>query len=73
MGNVKGKRRDPTDPEAELTRKRGQHRQERELVMELLYRYSGLKKRMSGERFGVLDERLVSRDRRMIRERKDRD
>jgi hypothetical protein len=29
--------------EAELTRKRGRHRRERALVMELLHRYSGLK------------------------------
>lgn len=53
--------------EAELTKKRGQHRQERALVMELLHRYSGLKQRMIGERFGGLDEGLVSRDRRAIR------
>jgi hypothetical protein len=39
--------------EAELTRKRGRHRQERALVMELLHRYSGLKQRMIAERFGV--------------------
>jgi hypothetical protein len=38
--------------EAELARKRGQHRQERALVMELLYRYNGLKQRMISERFG---------------------
>ena len=55
--------------EAELTKKRGQHRQERALVMELLHRYSGLKQRMIGERFGGLDEGLVSRDRRAIREK----
>jgi hypothetical protein len=42
--------------EADLTRKRGQHRQERALVMELLHRYSGLKQRIIGERFGGLDE-----------------
>ena len=48
--------------EADLTRKRGRHRQERALVMELLHRYSGLKQRMIGERFGGLDEGLVSRD-----------
>jgi len=55
--------------EADLTKKRGQHRQERALVMELLHRYSGLKQRMIGERFGGLDEGLVSRDRRAIREK----
>jgi putative transposase len=55
--------------ETELTRKRGQHRQERAVVMELLHRYSGLKQRMIGERFGGLDEGLVSRDRRAIREK----
>jgi hypothetical protein len=55
--------------EAELTRKRGRHRQERAMVMELLHRYSGLKQRMIGERFGGLDEGLVSRDRRAIREK----
>jgi hypothetical protein len=38
--------------EADLTRKRGQHRQERALVMELLHRYSGLKQRRIGARFG---------------------
>jgi chromosomal replication initiation ATPase DnaA len=55
--------------EADLTRKRGQHRQERALVMELLHRYSGLKQRIIGERFCGLDEGLVSRDRRTIREK----
>ena len=40
--------------EAQLTKKRGQHRQERALVMELLHRYSGLKQRTIGERFGGL-------------------
>ena len=54
--------------EAELTKKRGEHRQERALVMELLHRYSGLKQRMIGERFGV-HEGLVSRDRKAIREK----
>jgi hypothetical protein len=57
--------------EAELTRKRGRHRQERALVMELLHRYSGLKQRMIGARFGGLNEGLVSRDRRAIREKID--
>jgi hypothetical protein len=37
--------------------------------MELLHRYSGLKQRMITERFGGLDEGLVSRDRRAIREK----
>ncbi len=55
--------------EAELTKKRGRHRQERALVMELLHRHSGLKQRTIGERFGALDEGLVSRDRRAIREK----
>jgi len=55
--------------ETDLTRKRGQHRQERAVVMELLHRYSGLKQRMIGERFGGLDEGLVSRDRRAIRQK----
>ena len=55
--------------EGDLTRKRGRHRQERALVMELLHRYSGLKQRMIGERCGSLDEGLVSRDRRAIREK----
>ena len=55
--------------EADLIRKRGRHRQERALVMELLHRYSGLKQRMIGERFGGLDEGLVSRDCRAIREK----
>jgi chromosomal replication initiation ATPase DnaA len=53
--------------EAELTKKRGQHRQQRAVVMELLRRYSGLKQRMIGKRLGGLDEGLVSRDRRAIR------
>jgi chromosomal replication initiation ATPase DnaA len=38
-------------------------------VMELLHRYGGLKQRMIGERFGGLDEGLVSRDHRAIREK----
>jgi len=54
---------------ADLIRKRGRHRQERALVMELLHRHSGLKQRMIGERLGGLDEGLVSRDRRAIREK----
>lgn len=57
--------------ESELTRKRGPHRQQRALVMELLHRYSGLKQRTIAERFGGLDEGLVSRDRRAIREKID--
>ena len=55
--------------ESELTRKRGRHRQERALAMELLHRYSGLKQRMIAERFGGLDEGLVSHDRRAIRKK----
>jgi chromosomal replication initiation ATPase DnaA len=55
--------------EADLTRKRGQHRLERAVVMELLHRYSGLKQRMIGERFGGLDDGVVSRDCRAIREK----
>ena len=37
--------------------------------MELLHRYSGLKQRMIAERFGGLDEGLVSHDRKTIREK----
>jgi chromosomal replication initiation ATPase DnaA len=55
--------------EVKLIRKRGRYRQGRALVMELLHRYSGLKQRMIAERFGGLDEGLVSRDRRAIREK----
>jgi chromosomal replication initiation ATPase DnaA len=55
--------------EAELTGKRRRHRQERALVMELLHRYGGLKQRRIAERFGGLDEGLVSRDRRATREK----
>ena len=36
---------------------------------QLLHRYSGLKQRMIAERFEGLDEGLVSRDRRAIREK----
>jgi hypothetical protein len=52
--------------EAELTRKRGRHRQQRALVM---HRYGGLKQRMIAERFVGLDESLVSSDHRTIREK----
>ena len=38
-------------------------------MMELLHRYDRLKQRMIAERFGGLHERLVSRDRRPIREK----
>ena len=38
-------------------------------MMELLHRYSMLKQRMIAKRFGGLDEGLVSRDRRAIREK----
>jgi REP element-mobilizing transposase RayT len=55
--------------EAALTKKRGWYRQQRALVMELLHRYSGLKQRIIGERFGGLDEGMVSRDCRAIREK----
>ena len=55
--------------ETELTKKRGRYRQQRALVMELLHRHSGLKQRVIGQRFGGLDEGLVSRDRRAIREK----
>jgi hypothetical protein len=37
--------------------------------MELLHRYGGLKQRTIGQRFGGLDEGLVSRDSRAIREK----
>jgi hypothetical protein len=37
--------------------------------MELLHRYSVLKQRMIAERFGGLDEGLVRRDLRAIREK----
>jgi chromosomal replication initiation ATPase DnaA len=57
--------------QTDLTRKRGQHRRERAIVMELLHRYSRLKQRMIGERFGGLGEGLMSRDRRAIREKID--
>ena len=49
--------------ESELARKRGRHRPERALVMELLHR---LKQRISPS---GLDEGLVSRDWRAIREK----
>jgi hypothetical protein len=55
--------------ESELTSKRGRHRQERALVMKFLHRYSGLKQRRIAERFEGLDEGLVTRDRRAIREK----
>jgi hypothetical protein len=37
--------------------------------MKLLHRYSGRKQRMIAERFKGLDEGLVSRDRRAIRDK----
>jgi hypothetical protein len=42
---------------------------QRTLVMELLHRYSVLKDRMIAQRFGSLDEGLVSGAPRMIREK----
>jgi hypothetical protein len=48
--------------ETVLHQETGRHRQERALVMELLHRYGGLKQRMIAERFGGLDEGLVSRE-----------
>jgi chromosomal replication initiation ATPase DnaA len=53
--------------EADLTEKRGRHRQERAVIMELMHRHSGLKQREIGKRLGGLDEGLVSRDRKGIR------
>jgi hypothetical protein len=37
--------------------------------MELLQRYSGIEQHMTAEPFGALDQGLVSRDRRAIREK----
>jgi hypothetical protein len=50
----------------ELSRKRGRYRQNER---QRWGRYSGLKQRMITEQFGSLDEGLVGRDRRAIREK----
>jgi REP element-mobilizing transposase RayT len=53
----------------ELTKKRSGHRRERAVIMELMHRHSGIKQRAIGERVGGLDEALVSRERKTIREK----
>ena len=53
----------------DLTKKRRGFREERAMVMELLHRYSGVKQREIGRLLGGLDEGLVSRDRKGIREK----
>ena len=50
-----------------LVRKRSGHRDERALLMELMYRHGGLRQAQIGEYFGGLDYTAVSHERQRIR------
>lgn len=56
-------------PPARLRRKRGRCRDQRGLLMELLYRHAGLTQQAIGSHLGGLDYTAVSHERRRVRER----
>ncbi len=56
-------------PPARLQRKRGRCRDQRGLLMELMYRYAGMTQQAIGAHLGGLDYTAVSHERRRIRER----
>ena len=55
-------------PSERLQRKRGRCRDQRGLLMELLYRYGGMTQQAIGEHLGGLDYTAVSHERRRVRE-----
>ena len=56
-------------PPARLQRKRGRCRDQRGLLMELMYRYAGMTQQAIGAHLGGLDYTAVSHERRRVRER----
>ena len=56
-----------------LRRKRGGYREERALVMEFMYRYSGISQGEIGEHLGGMDYTAVSRERKRLREKMEHD
>jgi chromosomal replication initiation ATPase DnaA len=57
----------------DLTKKRSGYRDQRALVMEMMYRYCGIKQRDVGRELGGMDYTQVSHERGRIRERMERD
>jgi len=57
----------------QLSSKRTKYRDERAIGMELMYRYSGVKQVEIGRRVGGVDYTAVSRERKRLRERMERD
>lgn len=57
----------------ELRRKRTRYRDQRAVGMELMYRYSGLNQAEIGQQVGGVDYTVVSRERKRLRERMERD
>ena len=57
----------------QLRKKRSGYRDQRGLVMEMMYRYGGLNQRKIGEYLGGMDYTAVSHERQRIRERMERD
>ena len=57
----------------ELAKRRSVHRDQRALVMELMHRLSGARQREIGEHLEKLDYTLVSRERKRLREKIERD
>lgn len=56
-------------PPARLQRKRGRCRDQRGLLMELMYRHAGMTQQAIGAQLGGLDYTAVSHERRRVRER----
>ena len=59
--------------EEKLTGKRTGHRDERGVAMELMYRYGGVSQAEIGKVLGNLDYTAVSRERKRLRERVEKD
>ena len=59
--------------EEKLTGKRTGHRDERGVAMELVYRYGGVSQAEIGKVLGNLDYTAVSRERKRLRERVEKD
>jgi len=60
-------------PPQELVKKRGGYRDQRALVMEMMYRFCGMKQREIGRELGGIDYTQVSHERSRIREKMERD
>lgn len=57
----------------DLRRRRSGYRDQRALVMEMMYRYSEVNQREIGEVMGGVDYTSVSRERRLLREKIDKE